>query len=145
MLPPFNRAGDLPEGIYPADWNEIEIRFGKSSERRMAAMARLRHLRELADRTGALVRFLLFGSFVSADADPRDVDVVLVMTAGFRMEDAPRESRTLFSHPDAEARFGASVFWLREGMLPEEAMRQFLETWQTKRDGTKRGLVEVKP
>jgi hypothetical protein len=33
-------------------------------------------------------------------------------------EDAPRESQTLFSHPDAEARFGASVFWLREGMVP---------------------------
>lgn len=29
----------------------------------------------------------------------------------FRPEEAPRESRTLFSHADAEARFGASVFW----------------------------------
>ena len=145
MLPPFNSAGDLPEGIYPADWNEIETHFGKSSERRVAALARLRHLRELADRTGALVRFLIFGSFVSTAADPRDVDVVLVMTADFRMEDAPRESRTLFSHPDAEARFGASVFWVREGMLLEEQMRQFLETWQTKRDGTKRGIVEITP
>lgn len=145
MLPSFNSASDLPEGIYPADWNEIEMRFGRSSERRIAAVAKLRHLRELADRTGAIARFLIFGSFVSADADPRDVDVVLVMTANFRMEDAPRESRTLFSHPDADARFGASVFWLREGMLPEESMRHFLETWQTKRDGTKRGIVEVIP
>ncbi len=34
---------------------------------------------------------------------------------------------------------------LREGMLPEESMRQFLETWQTKRDGTKRGIVELIP
>ena len=46
----------------------------------------------------------------------------------FRLEDAPRESRTLFSHPDAEARFGASVFWVRQGMLPEELMKEFLET-----------------
>lgn len=50
---------------------------------------------------------------------------------------------TLFSHPDAEARFGASVFWVRQGMLPEELMREFLETWQVKRDRSKRGLVEI--
>jgi len=70
---------------------------------------------------------------------------VLVMTADFRLEDVPREARTLFAHRDAEARFGASVFWLRENMLPEESMREFLETWQTKRDGAKRGMVEIGP
>ena len=71
------------------------------------------------------------------------MDIVLIMSDGFRLEDAPRESRTLFSHPDAEARFGASVFWVRLGMLPDELMKEFLETWQSKRDGSKRGLVEV--
>ena len=90
------------------------------------------------------MRFLVFGSFVSPAADPRDIDVALVMTADFKFEDAPRESRTLFSHAEAQARFGASVFWLREGMLPDDMMRMFLETWQTKRDGTKRGILEIK-
>ncbi len=92
-----------------------------------------------------LERFLVFGSFVSAGTEPRDLDIVLVMAADFRLEEAPRESATLFSHPDAEARFGASVFWIRQGMLPEADMQEFLETWQTKRDGTKRGLLEVRP
>lgn len=90
------------------------------------------------------MRFIVFGSFVSLSPAPHDVDVLLVMAADFRLEDAPRESRTLFSHADADARFGASVFWLREGMLSDEMMGIFLETWQTKRDGTKRGIVEVK-
>ncbi|HXM81863.1 MAG TPA: hypothetical protein VN929_08030 [Burkholderiales bacterium] len=84
-----------------------------------------------------------FGSFVSAVPDPRDVDVVLVMGDDFRLEDCPRESRTLFSHADAEARYGASVFWLREGMLQDAAMHEFLRVWQTKRDGTVRGILEV--
>lgn len=88
---------------------------------------------------------LVFGSFVSAGTDPRDVDIVLVMAEDFRLEEVPRESLTLFSHPDAEARFGASVFWIRQGMLPEADMQEFLETWQTKRDGTKRGLLEIRP
>jgi len=66
------------------------------------------------------------------------------MAADSRIEDAPRESRTLFSHSEADARFGASVFWLRDGILPDEMMRILLETWQIKRNGTKRGIVEIK-
>ena len=145
MLPPLNSAGDLPRGIHRAGWDEIESRFGMGSPRRASAFAKLRHLHELAARTGALGRFLIFGSFASSTAEPRDVDIVLVMGNEFRLEDAPRESRTLFSHPDAEARFGASVFWIRQGMLADELMQEFLETWQTKRDGSKRGLLEVEP
>lgn len=145
LLPPFNEKGDLPPGIHPAGWSEIERRFGAGSVSRVNAYAKLRHLHELAERTGRLERFLVFGSFVSTGADPRDVDIVLVMAANFRLEEAPRESLTLFSHPDAEARFGASVFWIRQGMLQEAQMEEFFETWQTKRDGTRRGLLEVRP
>ncbi len=144
-LPPLTSDGDLPPGIHPAGWEEIESRFGKGSPRRASALAKLRHLHELAAWTGALDRFLIFGSFVSSTAEPRDVDIVLVMKNEFRLEDAPRESRTLFSHPDAEARFGASIFWVRQGMLPDELMKEFLETWQMKRDGSRRGLLEIEP
>src|SRR5207249_1566768 len=136
----FKPNGDLPEGIHVSDWPEIETRFGKASEHRTRAYARLRHLYELASRTGRLARFIVFGSFVSATIAPRDIDVLLVMTADFRLEEAPRESRTLFSHAEAEARFSASVFWVREGMLPDQTMQMFIETWQTKRDGTKRRI-----
>ena len=143
MLPPFTESGDLPPGIYPAGWVEIEERLSKGTEARRRAFAKLRLINELARRTGHLARFLVFGSFVSTIEDPRDVDVVLVMAERFQLEMAPREARTLFSHADADARFGASIFWLREGMLPEHVMQLFLETWQTKRDGTRRGIVEV--
>jgi hypothetical protein len=67
------------------------------------------------------------------------------MDANFRLEDALRESRTVFLHTDADARFGASVFWIREGMLARNHLQAFLETWRTKRDGTRRGIFEVKP
>jgi len=145
MLPPFTESGDLPVGIHAAGWDEIERRFGGGSVPRKRAFAKLRHLYELAERAGGLKRFVVFGSFLSLTAERRDVDVALVMAADFRLEDAPRESKTLFSHADVEARFGASVFWVREGMLSEELMERFLETWQRKRDGTQRGIVEIKP
>lgn len=143
MLPPLDRHGDLPAGIHPATWAEVAERFGAGSEARARSFARLRYLHELAARTGRLKHFYVFGSFVSSTPDPRDVDVALVMAADFRLEESPRECRTLFSHAEAQARYGASVFWLREGMLPEAQMQDFLDTWQIKRDGTKRGIVEI--
>ncbi|MGH8512423.1 MAG: DUF6932 family protein [Gammaproteobacteria bacterium] len=98
---------------------------------------------EHAGSRSCMKRFFVFGSFVSDKAEPRDVDVALIMDADFEVEHCPRESQTLFSHADADARFGASVFWLREGMLPDEVMQDFFDVWQTNRDGSKRGMLEV--
>lgn len=145
MLPSPTANDELPPGIHSAGWDEIEERFGRGSDARVRAFGKLRLLYQLAVRTGCLARFLVFGSFVSGVPEPRDVDVVLIMTENFSLENAGRESRTLFSRPDADARFGASVFWVRQGMLPEDEMREFLATWQVKRDGTLRGMLEVKP
>jgi hypothetical protein len=45
---------------------------------------------------------------------------------------------------EADARFGASVFWVRRsGALGgEQAM---VEYWQVRRDGGRRGIVEIVP
>ena len=75
MLPPFNESGDLPPGIHAAPWREVAERFGTGTESRQRALTKLMHLHELAGRTGKLVRFLVFGSFVSTVPAPRDVDV----------------------------------------------------------------------
>jgi len=144
MLPRLNEQGDLPVGIHSASWAELEQRFGAGSEVRLRAMAKLRLLHQLAERTGKLVRFIIFGSFVTGRREPRDVDVVLVMAAEFTLEATPRECQTLFSHSDADARYGASIFWLRQGMLPDSLLEEFFETWQSNRNGTKHGIVEVK-
>ena len=142
MLPPFNERGDLPPGIYRVAWAEIDARFGTGPARRHLA-GTLRHLHALAMRTGRLERFLIFGSFVTDKEQPGDVDIVLVMAEAFRVEEAPRESQTLFSHAEADARFGASVFWVRRGLLLDGEMASFVDFWQTRRDGVKRGIVEV--
>ena len=143
MLPLLNEHGDLPPGIHSADWAEIEARFGLSTPARVRAFNKLKFLYTLAMLTGKLKRFFIFGSFVSDKAEPRAVDVALIMGSDFEVEHCPRESQTLFNHADADARFGASVFWLREAMLPEKVMQDFFDVWQTNRDGSKRGILEV--
>ena len=105
MLPFFDDRGDFPAGVHVGSWLEVDERLGSSTPKRVRLMATLRHLHALAAQTGHLSRFIIFGSFVTNTPEPRDLDLVLVMAEAFRLEDAPRESQTLFSHADADARF----------------------------------------
>jgi hypothetical protein len=101
------------------------------------------HVVDLARRTGHLQHLILFGSYVTAKPEPNDVDVILVMRDSFRLEECPTESRGLFDHSVAQARYGASIFWIRPGLLIAETLEDFIAYWQVKRDGEKRGIVEM--
>ena len=144
-LPDFNAAGDLPPGVHRSTLTEVINRFGSGSDQRRICTQLLVHIVEIAKRTGCLLRFILFGSYVTSKSDPNDVDVVLVMSDSFRLADCPLESRGLFDHSLAEARYGASVFWIRPGMLIGEGIEDFVAYWQVKRGGDRRGIVEVIP
>jgi hypothetical protein len=52
------------------------------------------------------------------------------------------ESRILFDHPAAQAYFGASVFWLRR-LAALGGEEETIAGWQIKRDGTRRGIIEI--
>jgi hypothetical protein len=59
------------------------------------------------------------------------------------MRACDESTKPLFEHRQAEQRFGASVFWVRPAMLLDETLASFLAHWQVKRDGGRRGIVEV--
>ncbi len=142
-LPQFNDLGDLPPGVHQATFDEVIARFSGQTARREACTRRLMHLVELAHRAGHLQRLIVFGSYVTAKPEPNDVDVILVMKDSFHLEECPTESRGLFDHPVAQARYGASIFWIRPAMLIEETVEEFILYWQIKRGGDKRGIVDV--
>jgi uncharacterized protein DUF6932 len=142
-LPDFNQFGDLPEGTYQASLAEVLARFESGTPQRKAVSERLKRIRQLAIATGHLDRLLVFGSYVSDVSEPNDVDIILVMRDDFRSETCPRESSVLFDHARAHDELGASVFWVRPEMLLGEPLEQFLAFWQTKRDGRRRGIVEI--
>ena len=58
------------------------------------------------------------------------------------MEHLRGEAAIIFNHPWAQAYFGASVFWLRR-LAALGGEQEAVEHWQVKRDGTRRGIVEV--
>lgn len=144
-LPDFNEFGDLPEGSHPAPVAELIARFGSGTPQRVAVTERLRRIHQLAVATGYLDRLIVFGSYVSDVSEPNDVDVILVMRNDFRSEDCPAESAVLFDHARANDELGASIFWVRPDMLLGEPLESFLAFWQVKRDGRRRGTVEIQP
>jgi hypothetical protein len=140
--PDFNDDGDLPPGIHRATLAQVIEHFGKGTPQRRIMVRRLEHVYALAAQTGHLARFIIFGSFVTTKSNPGDIDVFLLMGNAFDAGHLSDEERLIFDHVAAQNYEGASIFWIRRlAALGGEAAT--VEHWQLKRDGTKRGIVEV--
>jgi hypothetical protein len=145
MTPPaFNDEGDLPPGVYRATLPQVLERFGQGSVQRRAVADRLKRVYQLVASTEQLARFVVFGSFVTAKDDPNDVDIILLMEDTFDLASVTGEAALPFQHMEADAHFGISVFWTRRSgaMGGEQAM---IEHWQVRREGGRRGIVEIVP
>jgi len=143
-LPAFQDSGDLPLGIHPATLTEVLERFGAGLAQRRTVATRLERVYRVAQATGHVARFVVFGSFVTDKRDPNDLDVLLIMDDAFNASDLKGEAELLFDHLAAQTHFGASVFWVRRlaALKGEQAM---IEYWQVKRGGDRRGIVEIIP
>ena len=141
-LPDFTTTGDLPEGVHPSSVEDVMKRFGVGSSQRQQVAERVRRIYTLVKSTGHLARFIIFGSFVTDKLSPNDVDVFLLMEDTFDVNRVAGEAAIVFDHPAAQSYFGASIFWVRKlaALGGEDAT---VKHWQIKRDGNRRGIVEV--
>ena len=142
MLPALNHEGNLPEGLHVATVDEVLARFATPSSRRQWLGEQLRGLLALAQSTGHLARVFLWGSFVTSKEVPNDLDVLLVMDTEFVVEATPPQAQTLFDHVQARLQFQADVFWTKASLDPQ-VLHLWLDTYQTGKDFTRRGIVEV--
>ena len=141
-LPPFTESGDLPQGVHRVAFDDVGARFGSGTLQRRWVFLRLERLYSLARGSGHLARVIVFGSFVTTKSEPNDVDVFLLMADSFDVSVTTGETRLLFDHLAADAHFGASVFWLRR-LAAWEGEQAAVEYWQVKRNGQRRGVVEI--
>ena len=143
-LPAFNEDGDLPPGVHGATLSEVLTRFGQGSVQRGIVADRLTRIYQLAISTGQVTRVVVFGSFITAKAEPNDIDILLLMEDTFDLAVVTGEAAVVFQHLEAHVRFGASIFWTRRsGALGgEQAM---MEYWQVRCEGGQRGIVEILP
>jgi len=141
-LPSFTENGDLPLGVHIASLREVLDRFAVGTVVRKALGTRLERIYQVAQASGHLARFVVFGSFLTDKSDPNDVDIFLLMENTFDASQVFGEGQLLFDHASAQAHFGASVFWLRR-LAALEGEQKTIEYWQVKRGKGQRGIVEI--
>ncbi|ETX03192.1 MAG: hypothetical protein ETSY1_00930 [Candidatus Entotheonella factor] len=142
IWPDFDSNGDLPVGIYRATLIEVLEHFGTGTMQRRLVAQRLERIYTLAFSTGQVLRFAIFGSFVTAKPNPGDVDIFMIMEDTFNADQVQGEAAIIFDHLAVQNVEGASVFWIRR-LAALGGEHEALEYWQTKRDKTRRGIVEV--
>ena len=143
-LPEFDEPGDLPIGVHRATLDEVLTRFGHDTSQRQLVTAQLVRIYELARATGQLLRFVIFGSYVTAKPAPNDIDIILVMRDDFEVAECDEQTQLLFDHLRAQQLFGASVFSVRPSTALLATVDEFISYWQIKRDQSKRGISEVR-
>ncbi len=128
--------------MHIASLREVLDRFAVGTVVRKALGTRLERIYHVAQASGHLARFVVFGSFLTDKFDPNDVDIFLLMENTFDASQVFGEGQLLFDHASAQAHFGASVFWLRR-LAALEGEQKTIEYWQVKRGKGQRGIVEI--
>lgn len=140
--PAFDDNGDLPVEVYQATLTEILQHFGTGTAQRARLGQQLERIYMLANSTGQVARFIVFGSFVTAKPAPGDVDIFLLMEDSFDVDQVYGEAALVFDPQKAQNVLGVSVLWIRKQMMISDE-QEAVEDWQIKRDKSRRGIVEV--
>jgi hypothetical protein len=145
VIPPFNENGCLPEGIYDCTIDEAAERFGafQSSNQRPRLWDRFRDFVREAKACGLVDAVLVDGSFVTAKADPNDIDLVLVVSADhdFATDFQPSEYNVL-SKRRVNRRFGFDLLVARA--VSEEYHRYAAFFQQVRLEpGRKKGILRI--
>ncbi len=142
MIPEFNKDGNLPEGIYRASEKEFLNHFCVNTARRKWLGDRLRELFSTLREIGSFEKLFIWGSFVSNKEYPNDVDVLVIMSESFELENIPDDLKTIFNYVEARVRFNMDIFWSKYS-IGEEMINLWLDTYQMTKDFKRRGIVEV--
>ena len=79
---------------------------------------------------------------MTAKTAPRDLDLLLIMDAGFEVDSVCSPAQAVFDSVQAKLLFEADVFWAR-ATIGQEMLDLWLDTYQTSRGFRKRGIVEL--
>ena len=97
-----------------ASLDDLRIRFGTSTPRRQFLFRQLEIVIDQLLITRSVKQIYLFGSFVSGKASPNDVDLLVVMNAGFSTTQLGGKVLELFQHDVCRIRYQADLFWVTE-------------------------------
>jgi hypothetical protein len=146
VIPPFNEQGLLPNGIYDCTIDEAAERFGafQSSDRRPQLWLRFSEFMREVKACGLIEAVLVDGSFVTAISNPNDIDLVLLVSAGYDFSTnlAPMIYNLLAQHR-VRRRFGFDIVVVKNG---SENLAQAVAFYQQvkQRPGVMKGILRIK-
>jgi hypothetical protein len=145
VIPLFNESGWLPDGIHDCTLQEAAERFGafQSSDRRPQLWAKFTEFIREAKACWLIEAVLMDGSFVTAEPDPRDIDLVLVVEASYDFSaDLPPAQYNLLAQHRVRRRFGFDIVVVKKGSGDlEQAIAFFQQVKQ--RPGMTKGILRI--
>ncbi len=140
-IPKFRADDYLPDGLYLASEDEIIFRFGSSTRRRRRLTLRLRRWIKLTRLVGGQ-RLLIDGSFVTAKAEPHDIDAVILLPPDFQLQIEQGIEAALELEDMILTRRPEEIFAAEDETDWIEWVEFFSRTREA--DGRRKGLIEVK-
>lgn len=140
VIPPFRSDGYLPDGLHRATIAEVTFRFGAATRRRRQLIHRVRHWVDKATVVGAKKLFI-DGSFVTAKANPNDVDAVVYLPPNFAALLERENADALELEEMLLTRRPEELFAAED----DEDWQEWLEFFSRTReaDGRRKGVVEI--
>ena len=91
MIPEL-QDGVLPPGIHDCTMEELQQAFGqfRRSDRRPQLTEKLRRFVEDAQQAGIAAAVIIDGSYVTAKAEPNDIDLLLALRSDFDLKEELR-------------------------------------------------------
>lgn len=142
MIPEFNQRGALPPGIHLTTWDEFAGRFVvfSRSDRRLRIGEKIRALYDEARQSGIVRRILIAGSYVTSKAEPNDFDCLIVLDPAIVGTILVPFQYNLISRRQARRTFQGDVVPALDGSA---SCVEYVEFFQTARDGNRVGIVEI--
>lgn len=132
----------MPEGVYLCSEAEVIFRFGSSNRRRRLLALRLGKWIEFG-RQVRVRRFLVDGSFVTANEAPHDIDSVILLPRDFHQQLEREHEAALELEEMLLTRHPEEIFFAAEDETDwEDWVAFFSQTRES--DKRRKGLVEVR-
>nr|VFK30142.1 MAG: hypothetical protein BECKMB1821G_GA0114241_105923 [Candidatus Kentron sp. MB]VFK35182.1 MAG: hypothetical protein BECKMB1821I_GA0114274_110312 [Candidatus Kentron sp. MB]VFK77113.1 MAG: hypothetical protein BECKMB1821H_GA0114242_110012 [Candidatus Kentron sp. MB] len=139
-IPDFRADGYLPEGVYPASESEVTFRFGTANCQCRRLVLRVKRWIELAHRINA-PRLFIGGRFVTAKAEPNDVDAVILLPSDFGDRIAAGSDAAIELEEMLLTKRPEEIFVAEDETDWNEWVEFFSRTRQP--DSCRKGLVEI--
>lgn len=139
-IPDFQPDGYLPEGVFVASEAEVTFRFGTANRQRRRLVLRVRRWIYLARQIRA-PRLFIDGSFVTAKAEPNDVDAVILLPPDFEAQIFAESETAMELEGMLLTRRPEEIFAAEDETDWNEWIEFFSRTRES--DGRRKGLVEI--